>query len=224
MNDKLKEFLSVGACIGLLIGIGCYTGFFNNYDLGDLQKILNNASSDLSNIKGNFVLNNANSINKNNKNTSRIGTYRANNIPAEVTRGAELSGYWGNIFKADKKVIFYVYDDRGNNVGYAGDFHDKVSEYYNKNKLNAYYNFEPAQFDYYKNYYVGITGPSKICNSIQECNTMREMSTTRSAMQLFLDRCGKFMCIINPKKNEYIMLRNRNSNEAVNLLMTAKNW
>ena len=219
MNNRLKETLSVFSCVGLLIGIGFYTGFFKEYNFSYFQNLFKGTSSDISSIKDNFKFGNINSTQ-----TSRIQNYRTTNIPQDVLKGAELSGNWPNIFRSSKKVIFYVYDDRGSNLAYSGDFHRLVSESFGKSTLNRYYNFEPSDYYIFRNYNVGITGSTQMCNSLEECNAMREKASKRAAMQMFLDRCAKYVCIINPKKQEYIMLKDRNANDTINALNTLKNW
>jgi len=223
MNDKLKETIGVTACIVLLISIGFYTGFFNDHKLSDFEKLVKDASSDFKSIDGNLNLGNSNSKIKNN-NTSRIDKYRANNILDGVYEGSRLSGFWKNVFASNKKVVFYVYDSYDNNKKYSKDFHDKVLSAYEKGKMNNYYNFEATDLSVFKNYNVGIVGSTKICNSLEECNQQRNLATKRSEMQMFLDRCSTGFCIINNKKKEFVMLRHRNSDEAINALKTLKNW
>lgn len=221
MNKGLKEGLSIAVCVGLLTGIGFYTGFLNSNSMNALTKVFNDASKDMTNINKGDIFGGNNFAN----NGTSYGKYKPNKIPADVIEGYKLSGSWSNLFASDKKVIFYVYDTSGSNIAYTSDFHSKFSGSYNKNNLlGKYYNLEPIEYSFFKNYYVGITGPSKICNSIEECNETRKKSTTKASMQMFLDRCGKYFCIINPKKNEYVMLKEKNVQEAMSALNSLKNW
>ena len=226
MSEKMNEALGVIACIGLLIGLGFYTGFLDDFSFKNLESFFKTASSDVSNIKSDMASNKSSKKNFHigGERMSKFGNYRANNIPNDVFKGSELVRGWDRIFKAKKKVVFYAYDNSGKNVAYAGDFHNKLTEAFNKNNLGEYYNFEPMEYYFFKNYYVGISSATKICNSLEECNTVREIANYKATFQMFLDRCAKAFCIINPEKQQFILLRNRNVDEAMNVLINAKNW
>ena len=223
MSEKSKEVFGVLACIGLLVGLGYYTGFFNDFNLENFFKT---TSSDVANLKTDMT------SNKNNKKNfhiggekmSKFGNLRANNIPNDVYKGAELVRGWDRVFKGNKKVVFYAYDNSGKNVAYAGDFHNKLTDAFNQNHLSEYYNFEPMDYSIFRNYYVGISTATKICNSLEECNKVRQTANYKATFQMFLDRCAKAFCVINPEKRQFLLLRNRNVNEAMNLLINAKNW
>lgn len=224
MNDKLKEILGVLACLGLLIGLGFYTGFFNQYNWDYAQNLINSAISEASSVKLGLNLNDDNKYNSNNKNTSRIGSYRANNIPSKVMEGVKLTGYWSDQFNPNKKVIFYVYDSYNNNFIFSLDYHKNIEKYFTDNELDRYYDLKPMDLGIFQNYYVGIIGSTKVCNSIEECNAMRNKATLRADMQMFLDKCAKTTCIINVSKNEFIFLRNRDSADTIKALNEIKNW
>ena len=223
MSEKSKEVFGVLACIGLLVGLGYYTGFFNDFNLENFFKT---TSSDVANLKTDMT------SNKNNKKNfhiggekmSKFGNLRANNIPNDVYKGAELVRGWDRVFKGNKKVVFYAYDNSGKNVAYAGDFHNKLTNAFNQNHLSEYYNFEPMDYSIFRNYYVGISTATKICNSLEECNKVRQTANYKATFQMFLDRCAKAFCVINPEKQQFLLLRNRNVDEAMNVLINAKNW
>ncbi|MBO6087616.1 hypothetical protein J6P92_04630 [bacterium] len=225
MNAKVKEILGIFVCIGLLIGLGIYTGFFNNFGMADVQRVLNSAFHDISNPNFDFIkTGNDDSVSFGNKNVSTIGQYRANNIPEQALKGARMSGFWPNIFKSEKKVVFYVYEPSGKSTKYSMEFHEKIKEKFKNGKLNKYYNFEPSEFAIYRNYNVGLIGSTKVCNSIEECKNMHELTSSRAAMQIFLDKCAANFCIINLKNNEFVMIRNKDANEAIKALNVLSGW
>ena len=76
--------------------------------------------------------------------------------------------------------------------------------------------------DDFSNLRLGEVGPSKICNSLQECNQVRQKASDYSTMAEFLKYCGKTMCIINPSKGEYVRVKTRNS--AIKMLDDLQNW
>ena len=223
MSEKLNEFFGILACLGLLIGLGYYTGFFNDFSF---EKLLKTTSSDVANLKTDMSSkkDKKNSFHIGGERMSKFGKYRANNIPNDVYKGAELVRGWDRVFKGNKKVVFYAYDNSGRNVAYAGDFHNKLTDAFNQNHLNQYYSFEPMDYSIFRNYYVGISTATKICNSLEECNNVRLAANYKSTFQMFLDRCAKAFCVINPEKQQFILLRNRNVDEAMNILINAKNW
>ena len=120
-------------------------------------------------------------------------------------------------FKFSKKVVFYLYNSRD-------EFHSAIYGYFSKNQLYKNYNLQPYSLDAFNNMRTGTIGPSKICNSIEECNSVREKASNYTLLTNFLSNCGKTMCVFNPAKNEYVQLRKRNVTEAEHMLNGLRNW
>ena len=70
----------------------------------------------------------------------------------------------------------------------------------------------------------GITGPSDICNSLEECKAQRDHAADYSSLQAFFQRCAKTMCVINPAKKQYVVLKKRDYDSAVKMINDLRGW
>ena len=151
------------------------------------------------------------------KTTNTYGKYRPSYIPKKVLAGSQTSGAWTNLFNSNKKVVFYVYDKNDK-------FHDEFFNYFSNSDYSKYYDFKPTSKSTFNGMMTGTVGPSKICNSIEECNKYREKASNYTLLTNFLSSCGKGMCIFKPEKNQFVQLRRRTTKDASNMLEELKNW
>lgn len=198
MSEKFKELF------GFFL---CFIGFVYLMEHFDFR---NNIYSDI------LLKNTAKKVKKTSpakyKNTS------VSNIPAYVYQGAEYSGLWLNVLKNDKKVVFYVQDEEDT------IFNKKVNMLLSSNNFANNYDVFDFRPDSYKSYKRNIYSSKKICNTLQECNSQRKNASSYTEMAFFFDRCARSMCIINPKKKQYVMLRNREYREVLKTLTNFANW
>lgn len=220
IKDKLKEVISFIVCIIVLLAIAYYSGFINGFTVADFQNAYNKIVYSIGNsasktgVKSELFDTN----NSNGKRFSKYKNYQPMNIPAAVLRGVESSGTWRNIFYSDKKVIFYIYNDSQLN------FHNSVKNYLSsKSKASKYYlsAYTEGEFSSMR---LGDIGPSKICDSLEECNAVRQKASDYTSLSEFMKQCGRYMCIINPAENQYIKLRNKNSGQAVKMIYDLMDW
>ena len=224
--NKLKEAGSFIVCIAVLLGIGYYTGFLKGFAPEDFvdayQKIVYNLSKKApSNEVRSNILSTGNSTSKK---SSSYENYRLRTIPQTVIDGAYESNTWLDVFNADKKVIFYVYDPSGNNRSLSPDFHERIEYYLNTKEMKPYYKVVAYSASSFKNIKAGMIGPSKICDSLEECNKQRKAASDYSNMAEFFKQCGKTSCIINPYNNKYVILKSRNYAATVHALSNLKEW
>lgn len=145
------------------------------------------------------------------------GKYRPSYIPKKVLAGSQTSGVWTNLFNSNKKVVFYVYDKNDK-------FHDEFSNYFFNSDCAQFYEFEATTKYIFDSMMTGTVGPSKICNSIEECNQYREKASNYTLLTNFLSSCGKGVCVFNSEKNQFVQLRRRTAKDASNMLEELKNW
>ena len=81
--------------------------------------------------------------------------------------------------------------------------------------------YEQQEFN---NIRVVLNGPTKMCNSLEECNRQRKNASDYTSTAAFLKMCGKTMCVINPSKRQFVSLKSKNSTDAVNMLRALENW
>ena len=209
-KEKLTEVFSFIACVVVLLVIGVYTGVLEDFSISGIQKSYVKAVDNLDNSTS--------------QSSSKYNNYRANTVPETVIRGAYTSNTWGSIFDSSKKSIFYVYDPKGKDSRLTTEFHDNVQNYlYSGDTLNYYdvYAYTLSAFNLNK---AGDVSSSKICDSLEECNQQRMKASDYSNMAEFFKRCSRTMCIFNPSKNQYILLKSRNAGEAISALEKLKNW
>ncbi len=226
IKDKLKEAGSFLLCLVVLLGIAYYTGLLKGFSPDDFvsayQQIAYNLSKKTSsNDERGRILSTGNSTAQK---SSSYKNYRPRTIPDTVLRGAYESHTWTNIFESDKKAVFYLYDPSGNDNTLSPDFHNRMVSYLNMEDNRPYYNNFAITSYQLKNLKVGVVGPSKICDSLEECNKQRQNASDYSNMAEFFKQCAKTVCIINPSNNQYVILKNRNFGLAVQELNNLREW
>ncbi len=216
--NKLKELSAFLVCIAAILGLAYYSGILKGFAPKDFQNAFNDLGSTISgNVKSSGAAKYLATNPEDRVSAAVYKSYRPMIIPANVLKGSETSRSWTNIFNSNKKVVFYLYDDSDN-------FNSEIISYANRNKLGKYYDFQQYSRKGFAHYNMGGTGPSKICNSLQECNEMREKASNYSLLVNFLEQCGKTMCVVSPYKKQYLILKRRNASEANQLLEGVKLW
>lgn len=216
LKGKLQDFVVFIICIGAILGIAYYTGFLKGFTPADFQDAFNRIVKNAPN---------APQISKTSRGVStRYNGYTPSRIPKEVLRGSKNSRVWQNIFYTNKKTIFYVYDNNSSTGQYGKDFHKKLQAYINTSSAKSAYNVVEYPTHIYNNLRTGITTSYDICNSLEECKAQKLRATDYSALSNFMGRCSKTMCIFNPQKGQYVVLKTRNYNDAVNMINKLKNW
>lgn len=210
-NEFLKEIGCYIGCIAFIAGSAYFSGFYKEISYQSFSDAI------VSNIKASGIEQYINKESSSRRKVTAYKNFRPQIIPDNVLNGSVTSNTWTSLFNSNKKVIFYVYAPNDN-------FHTKILSYYNENELYKYYSFQSSTSNTYKNMQYGVTGPSKICNSIEECNKVRRKAANYTLLTNFLNKCAKTMCIFNPNKNQYVILKNRNTNEALNMINGLKNW
>ena len=218
IQQKLIEFGYFIICIVIVLAIARFSGFLEGFAPQDFQNAYQNI---VYNVDGLLGKKSNNVLDSSNSKSNRIASYRGYQpmrIPVAVLRGVDSSNTWQNIFYADKKVVFYVYDNSQN------EFNNTIQNYLStKSKMKNYAlsAYTQGRFD---NIRAGEIGPSKICNSLAECNAVRQKASDYSALAEFMKRCGTYICIINPQKQQYVRLRSKNSSQAVKMINALSNW
>ena len=207
--EILKESLSFMLCVTFLFAIAYYTGFLKNFSI---QNFIN-AYNDILNIS---KVSNKDYATNTKTRIVKYGNYQPSRIPEAVLRGVESSNTWGNVFNSNTKAIFYIYDES------SKDFHYRIQNY--TPKLNANYNVFAYTTENFNNIRTGVVGPSKICNSLEECNEQRIKASDYSALAGFMRSCGKTLCIINPSKGQYVRLMSKDGGQAVQMISALKHW
>lgn len=210
-KEILKEIACYAVCIIFIAGSAYLVGLFNERSYQSLSRVIVN------NIKASGIEQYINQERSPRKRVTTYKNYRPRIIPDNVLDGSQTSGIWRNIFNSNQKVVFYLYDNNDN-------FHSSLSSYFSKNKLYKNYNFKPVSLYEFNNMRSGDMGPSKICNSIDECNKVRTKASNYTLLTNFLSNCGRTMCVFNPAKNEYVQLKKRNITEAEQMLNGLQNW
>jgi len=223
--DKLKEFLSFCVCVAIILGIARFTGFLEGFSQNDFIKSYNkilaytNISKNSSAAKylksdtqGKFMK------------SDKYNNYRTIMTPKKILDTADSTGDFRSLFFNAKKTVFYVYDHENKDQTYTYDFHNNLQKYVESHKLYENYNFEMITYNRLKYYSIGGAGADSICNSIKECNEIRQNAVNHSLLAEFVAHCGRTMCIMNTDTNQYVMLKKRNLDEAIKLLEAFKNW
>lgn len=210
-KEILKEIGCYAGCIAFILLSAYISGFFKETSNETLSTTVVNS------VKATGIEQYINQERSTRKKVTVYKNYRPRIIPENVLSGSQASGIWRNIFNSNRKVVFYLYDNND-------DFHSELYSYFVKNKLISFYNYEPYSLNAFNNMHNGTMGPSKICNSIEECNKVREKASNYTLLSNFLSNCGKTMCVFNPAKNEYVQLKKRNITEAEHMLQGLKNW
>lgn len=210
-KEILKEIGCYLGCIAFIAISGCIAGVFKETSFDSLSKTV------VANVKTTGIEQYINQERSPRKKVTVYKNYRPRIIPDNVLDSSRYSNTWQNIFNSNRKVVFYLFDENDN-------FHSSLYAYFSNNQLYKYYNFEPYSKNAFNNMRNGSIGPSKICNSMEECNKVRENASNYTMLTNFLSNCGKTMCIFDPGKSQYIQLKKRNANDAEHMLEGLKNW
>jgi len=209
--QKLKDFINFLIFIAIVIVIARMTGLLEGFAPQDFSNAFSNITTSISNgkVPSNFRIKNG---------EPKVNGYRPAKIPEGVFTAGQKQRYLPNLFNNNKKVIFYIYGQNDS------DFHSKITSYMTSNNAGYYYKLMPYSSNLAGSFKIGADLPSHICNSLQECNEYRKKSTSYNELSVFLQRCGKTMCIINSRKQQYITLKTRDYNAAYTMLNALKNW
>lgn len=220
IKDKLTELISFFICVLILLAIAYFTGFIKGFSLADFQNTYNKLVYDIANSASKSGVK-SELFDTNNSNTKRVSTYKnyqPMRIPESVLRGVKSSGTWGNVFYSDRKVVFYIYNDSQIN------FHNSITNYLSAKSKTSKYNLVAYTEGEFNSMRLGDIGPTKICDSLEECNAVRQKAADYTSLSEFMKQCGRCMCIINPSDGQYIKLRNKNSGQAVKMIYDLMNW
>lgn len=215
--DKLKDFCSFLLCFVVILAIAYFSGFLKGFTPADFQDAYNRLLSYVPQVSSNTYA-------KHSNNTTRYKDYLPSYIPDSVLRSAKDTGTYSEIFNSNTKSVYYVYDDYGKDIDYTIDFHNRFQNYISRNSLKTYYDIRPYTLYLFHNMRVGVTGPTNICKSLAECKAQRDHAADYSSLQAFFNRCAKTMCIINPAKKQFIVLKKRDYESAVKMLNDLKGW
>lgn len=215
INGKVLETINFLICLGIIVGIAYYTGFLKEFSLDSLNRAVNTIASDITSKKTSATPKRTKVASTEYKN------YKPMYIPPDIIKASYQTSTWTRIFNSDKKIIFYIYSESSDGP-LSKDFHYDISNYVYNN--SRYYNISPYSENEFNSVRAGDIGPAKICDSIAECNEVRKKAADYSMLAEFFKRCSRTMCIINPQKNQYYMLRSRDSRKAVQTLNDLKGW
>ena len=159
-KDRLKEFINFLICLVFLLAIAYYTGFLKEFSPDDFsyayKKFISNISKNsLSSNDRAKILSSGNSTSRK---ASSYEQYRLLTIPQTVIDGAYESNSWLDVFNADRKVIFYLYDPSGQNPNLSVDFHNKIQHYIQSSEMRHYYKVVAYADSAFKNFNVGMIG------------------------------------------------------------------
>ena len=219
--EKFREVVGFLVCVAVIVFAARMSGILQGFSPDDFK----NAGTEIVNIVTKQTSGTEKYLTKNSSGSRQSAVYknyRANTIPKNVLEGSKTSGTWKNIFNSNKKVIFYIYD--GTVTKYSYDFHTSVSNYCMNGNIARNYTLQATGLKTFNSIREGEIGPSKICDSFEECSIVQRKAANYSLLENFLRNCGTTMCVFNPQKNQYIRLKNRNSTEAKQLLNGLINW
>lgn len=141
------------------------------------------------------------------------------NLSDRVIEGIKYYNSWKNILNTNKKVIFYAYDTNSDGLR----LNDKIVDYVDSNKGSyMIYNFTNKKFESLNKAY--DYGQFKICNSLATCNKQRTKAANHSEASFFLKSCADNFCIINPRKKEYIIIKDKSVANVLGVLANYKRW
>lgn len=217
IKDKLLDVASFFACIAVILGIAYFTGFLKGFAPKDFADAFNNFDTNVSNSSL-AKLAGKNSVGRSSNRNETYEGYEVTRVPEAVLRGVNTTGLWTFIFNADKKVVFYIYDDS------SADFNSAVQNYLSSDKNSSAYNIHTYTNRSFNGMNLGNYGASKICNSLEECNQQRQNASDYSLMTAFMKYCGKTMCVINPSMKKYTRLKKKDANQATKMLDDLRYW
>ncbi len=222
MNEKLKEIFGFVVCIFVLLSIAYFTGFLKGFAPSDFQEAFGNLTNNMdskaysSRDKFSFL----GTADNKKQTVKKYESYQPNIIPEAALRGSKNSNVWTQIFNSDKKVVFYTYKNSDSDL----EFRDKVNSYLSSKEMRSNY----ILFDYSQKDFnlvrQGEVGPSKICDSFEECNKVRQKAADYSLLYEFMRRCGDTMCVINNEKHQYVRLKSKDAYDASIMLNTLLKW
>lgn len=214
MNKVIfKEIGYYLLCIVFIIVCGSVSGIFKSFNIDDISNEVVKKVSETGVEK--YLTKDTDTSAQKQANT--YGNYRPSYIPEKVLKGSETSGAWTHLFNSDKKVVFYVYEK-------DSKFHQEFSDYISKNSYLSYYQFEATPKNVFNSMMSGTVGPSKVCNSLEECNQYREKASNYTLLTSFLTDCGRGVCVFSPEKKQFVQLRRRSVKEAEKMVESLKNW
>lgn len=200
--EKFKDLFKFVICIAIILGIGYYTGFLNGFAPQDFKDAFSKV----------FY----------NDSVPAYGNYQPSRISKNAMKGTEVLPVWRNMFNTNKKVVFYIFDE---NSPTDQDFHRSMQLYLNKTStMRNRYNFEAYSIRGFKHVPLGEGINNGVCNSFDECKEQHQRAADYSSLASFLERCGKTMCVIYPRKQQFIKLKKRNARDAVIMLNGLRNW
>ena len=220
VKEKLSEIGSFIACLVVILAIAYFTGFLKGFAPKDFADAYNQLTSNLSNTSAgkkagsNFIKKSSGAGAKN----EVYAGYSVIRIPETVKRGVNTTHMWTFLFNSSKKTVFYIYDDS------SADFDSSIKNYLSSKKNAGIYDIYSYTNSNFSGMNIGNYGPSEICNSLEECNAVRQRASDYSSMTAFLKHCGKTMCVINPSMQSYIRLKTRNANQAKQMLNDLRYW
>lgn len=218
IKSKLKEVGNYGLCLTVILGIAYYSGILKGFAPKDFENAYNQITTDLSQTSAikNSNLNISRTSSKGSTRATSYNNYQVAKIPSSVVRGVEEERYFTEIFNPTVKTVFYFYENP------MDSFDSSVKSYTSSGRISGKYKIYSYSKGDFSRLHLGAAGPSKICDSFQECNEVRQKAADYTSMSEFLKQCGRTMCIINQSKGEYIRLRNRDN--AIKILDDMQNW
>lgn len=199
---KLQSFMNFIIWVGIILAVAYFSGFLKGFTPDDFKDAFTRLPELISGEK--YV--------------SDSGNYQSSKISQDVIRGANTLYAWRPIFATRTKSVLYIYDE--NDI----DFHNRLQNYIKNSPIkNNYhiYAYTKAEFRHVK---LGESGPSKICNTFEECKEQQQRSAAYSAASSFFERCGKTMCVINPQTQRFVRLPKRDAKRAIQTLNALRNW
>ena len=218
IKNKIKEIGGYIVCLVIILVIGYYSGILNGFGITDFENAYNQITSSWSQnpaIK-NKAINIGQTTSKGSTRATSYNNYQVAKIPVSVVRAISATNSWTEIFNTNYKVIFYLYDSKMDSFDASIKNYVQNRNLANKYKVQAYSKTDLSRLN------LGAPGPSKICDSLQECNAVRQKAADYASMSEFLKNCGRTMCIINQSKGEYIRLRNRDN--SIKIIEDMQNW
>lgn len=217
IKKRVTEAAALLGCAIVILAVAYFSGFLRGFAPADFQEAYNKLTFNLSKgANGNTAKMLATAGNK--EKVQKYNGYQPMMIPEAVLRGSITSQAWGHVLQADRRVIFFIYSDKDKRYGM--DLKNAI-ESDNASSNYKIVSYKLEDFSYQN---VGDYGPTKICNSLQECNAVRQKASDYSMLAAFFNQCSRTMCIINPQKQQYVILRQRNVNDAVATVNALKNW
>lgn len=204
--SKLQDLLNLVICIAIVLAIAYFSGFLKGFTPADFQDAFGQLTAAFTG-----------------KPVSRDGiqaynNYQPSRISENVVRGANTLYVWRSMLASSTKSVLYIYDANDK------DFHYQIQDYIAKNPVKTSYNIYAYTKSDFKNIRLGEGGPTAICNSIEECKAQRQRAADYAASADFLEKCGKTMCVINPRKRQFVKLQRRDTKQAVQMLNALRNW